>query len=556
MKIPNNLPDHLEIETYNQYGLRDDKDTGPCPVCGPDRKPQNQKKPTAKYYWDTTGIGTCRHCDQSFQLHKVKRKNSVKEYSKPKANENTTIAPRVLSYFESRGISGSTLQKAKITTSPGWIEFNYYAYGQLVNRKSRNGKKQFRLEKNCEMVWYNHDALFDNDDIIIVEGEIDALSYMECGKTNVLSVPNGAKNYGFLDTSIDLFDNVSKVYLSIDNDEAGQELQEELIRRLGAEKCFIITLPGAKDANEYLVHAGVDGLLDAFNSAEQVPLEGVKTLADVEDLVDSAILEGFKKGYTCGLDPVDEIFSISDRQFCVVTGVPSSGKSDFVDQFCMGLNHRYGWKVAYASPENYPIHFHAHKILRKEFDGMPEDGDIGSARLNEAKERCSENYFFMDLHDYSLETVLKKAQELVKRKGIKLLVIDPYNKVKLKSAANDSINEYTNKYLNAIDEFCRQNNVFCFLVAHPVKLKKNDDGQYPIPSFYDVKGGGEMYDMSPNGLAVHRDYTRKTTIIKVLKVKFQFQGENNGECELKWDPGSGRYKESEVAEIEVSDLPW
>ena len=49
----------------------------------------------------------------------------------------------------------------------------------------------------------------------------------------------------------------------------------------------------------------------------------------------------------------------------------SSGKSDFVDQMVVGYNQNYGWKTAFASPENAPTYLHAHKIMRKVWQGMP-----------------------------------------------------------------------------------------------------------------------------------------------------------------------------------------
>ncbi len=542
----------FEIEERNIHGLKEGKKEQICPMCSHTRSTKNQKQKCASADWER-GLLTCHHCGEVTQIHKFKRKSSDKVYSKPAPSINSAIDKKVADWFQGRGISLKTLETAGITTRPGWIEFNYYIGGELINRKSRDGKKQFRLEKGCELTWYNFDALLTNTDIIICEGEIDTLSFMECGFNNCISVPNGAANFSFLDNSIDHFDGIEKVYLSCDNDEAGQKLQAELIRRIGPEKIHLVELDGAKDANEYLSLHGVDMLRTAVVQAPILPLEHVKQLQDVEEEFENAIRNGFQKGLTCGLDNIDSVFSIVDHQFCVVTGIPSHGKSNFVDQYCMGLNDKYGWKTGYASPENYPIHNHAHSLFRKVFNGMPSSNDIGTDRYNAARGKLNDNYYFIDLHDFSLENVLKKAAELVKRKGIKVLVIDPFNKIKLKSHAKESINDYTNAYLNAVDQFCRKYSVFVFLVAHPIKLQKKDDGTYPCPSFYDVKGGGEMYDMSPNGLAVHRNYNTGTTMVKVLKVKFQFQGENNAEAHFNWNKDSGRY---EPIESPAAVLPW
>ena len=530
----------FDIETFNVHGLKVGKKDSPCPKCSEHRSPKNQKSNCASLDWDR-GIGTCHHCNETFQLHTFKRKSN-KNYSKPKANENTTLDARVLDYFSDRGISDNTLLQARVTTSPGWIEFNFYAYGELVNRKSRNAKKQFRLEKDCEVVWYNHDVLLDNDSVIIVEGEIDALSYMEAGLTNVVSVPNGATNFAYLDSSIDLFDSIQKVYLSIDNDEAGQTLQTELIRRLGAEKSYIITLPGAKDANEFLTAHGVDALKSCYANAEQVPLENVNTLSDISGELQEFFFEGAKPGYQIGVPEFDEVFSTYTSQFIVVTGIPGSGKSDWIDMMTMGYQKKYGWKTAYASPENKPDYIHASKIFRKYWDGHPQREDVGGQKWTEIESIIDDNFFFIDMDHFTLEKILKKASELVKRKGIRCLVIDPYNKVRMEKGTGLSIPDYTMEYLTKIDVWAKQHDCIVILAAHPRKMQRLDTGEIAEPNFYDVKGGGEFYDMSYHGLVVHRNYQENNTKVKVLKCKFQNLGTNGAEVTFTWNKRSGKFE--------------
>ena len=530
----------FEIDKFNQYDLPMGKKESVCPKCSKDRSAKNQKAKCASLDWDR-GLGTCHHCSEVFQLHTYKKKNTNKVYSKPKSLPGD-LDERVIKWFkEERGISEATLRKAKVTSSPGWIEFNFYAYGELVNRKSRNAKKNFRLEKDCEVVWYNHDALFNFTDIVIVEGEIDALSYIEAGVHNVISVPNGAKNFGYLDSSIDLFDNIDKVFLSIDDDEAGQELQAELIRRLSAEKCHIITLPDAKDANEFLMANSTDALRSRYNSAEPIPLENVKTLNDVSSEFAEFVTDGAKPGFQIGLEDFDNVFSTYTSQFMVVTGIPGHGKSDWIDMMTIGYNHKYGWKIAYASPENKPDYIHMHKIWRKHW-GPPQKDEVGTPDYLQKQEHLSENFFHIDMDHFTLEKVLKKGSELVKRKGIRCLVIDPYNKVRMEKSSGMSIPNYTMEYLTKIDTWCKKHDCLVILAAHPRKMSKRETGEFDEPTFYDVKGGGEFYDMSYHGLTVYRDFGQKHTKIKVLKVKFQNLGENGAETYFTWEPRTGRFQ--------------
>ena len=82
------------------------------------------------------------------------------------------------------------------------------------------------------------------------------------------------------------------------------------------------------------------------------------------------------------------IFSTYTGQFITVTGIPSSGKSDFVDQMVVGYNKEYGWKTAFASPENAPIYLHAHKLMRKTWGDMPSPDDIGGGTWNQNFRSC------------------------------------------------------------------------------------------------------------------------------------------------------------------------
>ena len=556
-----------EIETFNQYDLAVGKKEGICPVCSHDRKPENRKAKCAMYDWER-GLGTCMNCDTVFQLHTFKRKGGgTKEYVLPEWRNNTSLSDAAIKWFEGRGISQKTLTDMKISEGPEWmpqtssnvntIQFNYFINEQLINTKFRDGRKNFKLVKGAEKIFYNINNIVSHDWCVIVEGEMDALSLYEVGITNVVSVPNGATlnrlNLDYLDNCIEYFDDKTKIILATDSDEAGQNLQQELIRRFGAEVCWMADLGVHKDANDLLIADGRNALLDAIHNSTAVPLENVVTVNDINDELEEFIHEGFKPGFQVGLDNFDSIFSTYTGQFITVTGVPSSGKSDFVDRMAVGYQMKYGWKTAFASPENKPTFLHAHKLIRKIGGWMPKKEDLGGDKWNQCFEVVNDNFYFIEAERYDLDAVLKKGAELVKRKGIKCLVIDPYNKVKMKGAGDLSITDATMEYLAKVEAFAKKYDVLVVIVAHPTKMYKKDDGTIDEPTMYNIKGGGEWYDASYHGLLVHRNYTNNTVKVKVLKVKFQNLGENQAEAHFKWNHASGDYMP--VTEIE-QNLPW
>ena len=558
----------FEIDTFNQYDLNVGKREGICPLCSHTRQPKNQKAKCAMYDWDR-GLGTCMNCNEVFQLHTFKRKSdSLKEYTKPEWKNNTSLSDNAIKWFESRGISQKTLVKMKITEGKEFmpqtgknentIQFNYFINNELINIKYRDGRKNFKLVKGAEKVFYNIDRTIGHDYIVIVEGEMDALSFVESGIEPVVSVPNGATinntNLDYLDSCIDYFETKEKIILAVDADEAGLALKQELIRRLGAERCFTVEFGVHKDANEFLMENGRSNLAGVITKAKPVPIENVVTLKDINEELEEFIYEGFKPGYQIGLNNFDSIFSTYTGQFITVTGVPSSGKSDFVDRMVVGYYLKYGWKTAFASPENKPTFLHTHKLIRKIGGWMPNKDDIGTERWNNVISKVNDNFYFIENERYDLDAVLSKGAELVKRKGIKCLVVDPYNKVKMQGASAMSIPDATMEYLTRIEAFAKKYDVLVIIVAHPTKMYKKEDGTIDEPTMYSIKGGGEWYDASYHGLLVHRNYEQKTVKVKVLKVKFQNLGENQAEAHFKWDHISGDYVP--IEETNVDTMPW
>ena len=560
------------IDKFNQHELEVGKTQGVCPLCSSDRQPKNQKAKCASYDWER-GLGTCHNCNKSFQLHTYQRKGaSQKIYVRPLIDNVSALQSnsKVIEWFKTRGISQETLRNLNVSEGPEFmpqtgktenvIKFNYIMGDQLINIKYRDGRKNFKLYKGAEKVFYNINSIVGYDHCVIVEGEMDVLALYEAGISNAISVPNGAtlnsNNLEYLDNCIDYFEDKQKVIIAVDSDEAGQALQTELVRRLGAEVCYIATFQDCKDANEYLLKYGKEQLAKRITGAKPVPLENVTTFRDIEGEITDFVKNGFKPGFQVGLENFDNIFSTYTGQFITVTGIPSSGKSDFVDQMCVGYNKNYGWKTAFASPENAPTYLHAHKLMRKVWEYMPSAQDIGNDKWNQVAEHINDNFFFIDMERYTLESVLRKGAELVKRKGIKCLVIDPFNKVRDVDAKSDDVNRYTMDYLQKIEMFCKKYDVLVFIVAHPTKMYKDSNGKIEEPTMYNIKGGGEWYDASYHGLLVHRDYEAKTVKAKVLKVKFQNLGENGAEAHFKWEPKSGCFVPHEPINISDEKMPW
>jgi len=535
-----------------------------CPQCRDQRHDKRDKSLSCDL---STGMFNCHYCGFSGCAAEREKEEWRKpfynpsplrhqkpSYKKPTKTGNTSLSEKALAWFRGRGISERTLTAMKITEGMEWmpqkngqantIQFNYYKNGQLVNTKFRTGDKCFKLVSGAELLPYNIDAIKGHKECIITEGEMDALSFIECGRTDVISVPNGANaNLSYLDDYIeDYFDDKDVIYIASDTDTKGVELRDELMRRFGAERCRVLEYgEGCKDANEHLQKFGRESLLKCIADAPETKIEGVFTVSDFEQSLDALFENGMQKGVTIGHENFDRLLSFETKRLCVVTGIPGSGKSEFIDEIAERLNMRYGWRFAYFSPENAPLAYHASKLIEK-FTGKHFDKQhLGYGEYKQVKEHLEQNFFFISPHnDFRLETILEKAKFLVRRKGIKVLVIDPYNRLENQQGGGRNETQYISETLDRLTNFAQMNDLLIILMAHPTKLPKNKDGVIEAPTLYDISGSANFYNKADFGIVVHRNRIENTTEVHIQKVKFRHLGEC-GTALFKYNLNNGRY---------------
>ena len=418
------------------------------------------------------------------------------------------------------------------------------------------GDKCFKMVSGAELLPYNIDAIKGQKECIITEGEMDALSFIECGRTDVVSVPNGANaNLSYLDDYIEeYFDDKDTIFIASDTDTKGVILRDELLRRFGADRCRILEYgEGCKDANEHLMKFGRDSLLKCLDDAPEVKVEGIFTVSDFEQSLDAIFEHGLQKGVTIGHDNFDRLCSFETKRLCIVTGIPGSGKSEFIDEIAERLNMRYGWRFAYFSPENAPLAYHASKLIEK-FTGKKfskETLKFGEYRL--VKEHLEDNFYFISPADnFRVDTILEKAKFLVRRRGIKALVIDPYNRLESQQG-NRNETQYISELLDKLTNFAQINDILIILMAHPTKQPKNKDGVIEAPTLYDISGSANFYNKADFGIVVHRNRLENTVEVHVQKVKFRHLGEC-GTCLFKYNINNGRYTPFDGASFDA--IAW
>jgi twinkle protein len=140
--------------------------------------------------------------------------------------------------------------------------------------------------------------------------------------------------------------------------------------------------------------------------------------------------------------------------------------------------------------------------------------------------------------------LLDLARTQVFRMGVTGVVIDPGNELDHSRTAHLQETEYISQALSQSRRFARQHQVHVWLVAHPTKLFKDNDGQYPVPTAYDIAGSAHWRNKADNVLSVWRDVTASDRRVQVHVQKIRFREVGHlGMVELEFDPLTGRFQE-------------
>lgn len=481
----------------------------------------------------------------------------------------TTAVGRVLSasataYLESRGIGLETALRHGIYSDRhpeigSSIVFPFIDGGQEVNAKWRNRDKDMRQKPGAPKTFYNADAIDlaaqEGKFLLITEGEIDCLSAIEAGYPWTVSVPDGAPNarhdgpvdveddrkFQFVWNNWDRLSKVRRIILAGDGDTNGGNLNHELQRRLGPERCLVVSYPeGCKDLNDVLMKHGREGVLSCITDAKPYPIKGLYQLND---------FKGPEKPETFSIGmgrEMDINLRVSLGQLMVVTGVPTHGKSQFVDTMLYGLARDHGWKACVGTFEAPPIPYWRDAMRQRVIGKSVEYMSLDEKRR--ADQWLQDHFCFIGQNttddedlDLTVEEIIDLARIAVIRHGVKVLCLDPWNEIEHRRRRDESITDYTGRALRQFKRFARLYNVLVVIVAHP--RKPNNSNFTEPPSLYDIEGSSHWRNKPEIGVCLWRPDTRRNECeLHVQKIKFRANGAH-GVVRMTGDPVTGTYKD-------------
>ena len=535
-----------------------------CPYCSAERRKSNQKDMTLTRKADGAVVFHCHHCQTNGSVQ-PQQERILSAVPNPTIVSNK-LQDQHYAWLATRGISHQTADKMKLFAAEKYfgklgktadaIGFPYYRQGALVAAKYRSfPEKDFTQDSGGAHDFFGIDLIKKDQPLIIVEGEIDCLSLMELGYENVVSVPSGApikvadgkvlpsedKKFAYVWNAREILDAVPYIILATDQDSAGQALAEELARRIGKEKCRLAKFE-KKDLNEVMLDDPTK-VGDLLASAAPYPVSGISDAGSYYERLNELYTKGTGKGYSTGYTSVDEIYTVAPAQLTVVTGYPSSGKSNFVDQIMVNLADKHDWKFAVCSFENQP-EIHISRLMeiytkRRFFDGKD--------RMSETDKEIAfkfvkEHFLFIDTNGEepsTLDSILERARIAVKRMGVRGLVIDPYNYIELPRSEGTETAAISDM-LTRVQKFCKAHDVHTWFVAHPSKITRQGTEQ-PRPDGMSIAGSMAWWAKTDCGLTVHRKDHHVE--IAVWKCRYRWVG-TQGETTMIYNKTAGTYSEN------------
>ena len=426
----------------------------------------------------------------------------------------------------------------------------YSRHGKRSGAKYRNlTTGDWHQSKGGNKVMWLRDLCVDCDQLVITEGEWDALAAMSAGVTGVMSIPEGApsetgqKAYPAIDDAADLIAKASKIILAVDNDGPGSALFEDLVRVIGKAKCAFVEYPeGCKDLNDVLIRYGADAVAQVISEAKLVPVSGLYKPDEIPDL-------GVGRVYKAHLgDDFDHHIGLCKKQISVWTGYANMGKSVLVKNVFMSLA-RQGENICVCAFEDDISRTYRLDML-KIYAGEHETR-VTSQQREAFNKLYQERFVFISTDETddlpTMPWLLERIEVAANRFRSDFVIIDPWTE--LVKDRRENMMDHIERGLNELKSAARFYNIHIAIVAHPRK-PGTDDPNAKAPSGYDISGSAHFANKAFNGITLHRTSADNLVSINVWKTKRQEMGQN-GVFYMRYDPLCGRLEHIDKAYAET-----
>lgn len=471
----------------------------------------------SKYLFDKAGI------EYSFGEKDVKTRHNYRYPHEEPLNDKHNV----IEYWGKRGISKNVIDYLDIREdSHGNGVFNFYDTNDVltmvkyrpartIEKHSGQPKTWCQKDADTSAILFNMNRVNTSKPLLITEGETDCASAIEAGYINTVSVPLGAGNLHWIEENWEWLNSFDSIIIWSDNDEAGIKMRKECIYRLGTWRTKYISTPEfyekengkkvpLKDINDCLQVGGKTFVMDLISSAKDVPVKSVVDYSEIEEL-DISQMDGVKTG----IKPLDdELLKIFYGTLTVLSGRPGSGKTSIIDQ-----------TIARTIDDGNPVFLFSKEMPERMSANWFNTIIAGRRNMVERTSRDNRKYYivpqatqkkmqahyskklfiYRDDEPNDVDSVLRSAEECVRKFGCKLIVLDNLMMIDLNCSESDKNTAQTN-LINALIKFAAKFNVAVVLIAHP---RKTQDTNSDI-EMYDISGTSNIINLAMRSIGLRR----------------------------------------------------
>ena len=466
--------------------------------------------------------------------------------------------------LQSRKISEKTCELFK-TYKDGDILRHYYfdSSGKVVGAKVRTKDKEFRCEGEVKSLFgmqnYRHKTTKRDEKLVIVEGEMDAMSVWEAQPNwAVVSIPNGAAAAKkAIQNNYEWINYYSKIVLFFDNDEAGQKAAKEAAGVLPPGKVFIGFLEDYKDASEAL-QAGETEAVRAVCNYEHVQYQpdGIVDAKTLLDLITTPLPPSDHDYPFQGLQ--GKLHGIRYGELVTITAGSGIGKSSFCRAIATHLLDK-GERVAFLALE---------ESMRRTSLGLMSVASgrslhLGEQQRSELTEIFDKTIATWNLHlfdgfgSYDPDHIYNRIEYLAAGLDTKVIFLDHLS-ILLSGLENDNERVMIDRTMTKLRSLVERTGIALFLVCHtttpPNGQSHEEGGRVQLRS---LRGSRSIGQLSDSVIALERNQQsgseRDATTVRVLKNRYS--GEVGEACQLKFDLSTCKFNETEATkDFDTSDF--
>ncbi len=222
---------------------------------------------------------------------------------------------------------------------------------------------------------------------------------------------------------------------------------------------------------------------------------------------------GYEKLMGINVLDFDYHFKPKRGEITLISGYGNSGKSTLKKWYQTMRVLLYEEKFGTFSPEDNPPEEYYHDFVEVLLgcDCTPANPNRPPRDVYERAYDWISKYVFYIYPKNAQPTpdyIKERFLELIIKEKIDGIDIDPFNRL-----ANDYKNfagrdKYLEFHLADFARFAQNNNVYCWIIAHPKMASKSGDGNYPCPDVFDIHDGSMWNNMMDNILIYHRPFAQ------------------------------------------------